>query len=68
MLETGIRMLKLRHILEVDEQGLFRANPKEQMLLEYYANSITHIVAKVCRVATQRQGAAPTGRAVRQQS
>lgn len=47
MLETGIRMLKLRHILEMDAEGLFRANLKEQALLEYYANSIAHIIRKV---------------------
>lgn len=43
-LETGIRMLKLRHIMESNEDGLFRANLNEQLLLEYYANSIAHIV------------------------
>ena len=46
-LETGIRMLKLRHILEVDADGLTRANLDEQLLLEYYANSIAHIVQAV---------------------
>ncbi len=46
-LETGMRMLKLRHIMEASEEGLFRANPREQLLLEYYANSIAHIVAAV---------------------
>jgi len=44
-LQTGIRMLKLRHILEVNEDGLFRANLKEHLLLEYYANSIAHQIA-----------------------
>ena len=48
-LETGIRMLKLRHILEVNEEGLFRANLNEQLLLEYYANSIAHQVATLKR-------------------
>lgn len=43
-LETGIRMLKLRHIMVSNEDGLYRANLKEQLLLEYYANSIAHIV------------------------
>ncbi len=43
-LETGIRMLKMRHVLEINDQGLFRANLNEQLLLEYYANSIAHIV------------------------
>lgn len=47
MVETGIRMLKLRHIMEVDVDGLSRANLNEQLLLEYYANSIAHIVRRV---------------------
>lgn len=46
-LETGIRMLKLRHILEVNADGLTRANLNEQLLLEYYANSIAHIVQAI---------------------
>lgn len=50
-LETGIRMLKLRHILEVNADGLFRANLSEQLLLEYYANSIAHIVEATSDVA-----------------
>lgn len=45
-LTTGIRMLTLRHILEVNSEGLFRANPNEQLLLEYYANSIAHLIKK----------------------
>lgn len=46
-LETGMRMLKLRHIMESNEEGLFRANRNEHLLLEYYANSIAHIVNAV---------------------
>ncbi len=41
---TGLRMLTLRHIVEKTDQGLFRANPKETILLEYYANSIAHLL------------------------
>jgi len=50
-LTTGIRMLTLRHILTTDEDGLYKANPNERLLLEYYANSITHLidVPKVAR-------------------
>lgn len=44
-LDTGIRMLKLRHILEINDEGLYRANLQEQLLLEYYANSIAHLIA-----------------------
>lgn len=43
-LQTGIRMLQLRHVLEVNEAGLYRANRKEQLLLEYYANAIAHML------------------------
>jgi glycerol-3-phosphate O-acyltransferase len=39
---VGLRMLTLRHlVLEVD--GNYRANPKELILLRYYANSIAHL-------------------------
>ncbi len=41
---TGLRMLSLRHIVEQTEDGLYRANPKETILLEYYANSIAHLI------------------------
>jgi len=43
-LDTGIRMLKLRHILEINDDGLYRANLNEHLLLQYYANSIAHLV------------------------
>jgi glycerol-3-phosphate O-acyltransferase len=41
--EVGLRMLLLRHFVE-EENGLYRANPKEEVLLRYYANSIAHLV------------------------
>ena len=41
---TGLRMLTLRHMAEENDRGLFRANPKEQILLQYYANSIAHLL------------------------
>lgn len=40
---TGLRMLTLRHIIIKDEKGLFRANPEETVILNYYSNSITHL-------------------------
>ncbi|MGB7286704.1 MAG: 1-acyl-sn-glycerol-3-phosphate acyltransferase [Salaquimonas sp.] len=43
-LDTGIRMLKLRHILQINSEGLYRANPKEHLLLMYYTNSIAHLL------------------------
>jgi glycerol-3-phosphate O-acyltransferase len=42
-LEVGLRMLRLRHLVE-EENGLYRANPKELLLLRYYANSIAHLI------------------------
>ena len=40
---TGLRMLTLRHIIEKTDEGLYKANPTETVLLEYYANSIAHL-------------------------
>ena len=40
---TGLRMLTLRHMVEVNEDGLYRANAGEKLLLGYYANSIAHL-------------------------
>ena len=40
--EVGLRMLQLRHFVEEDD-GLIRANPAEEILLRYYANSIAHL-------------------------
>ena len=41
--EVGLRMLLLRHFVE-EENGLYRANPHEEVLLRYYANSIAHLL------------------------
>ena len=41
-IEVGLRMLLLRHLVE-QENGLYRANPREELLLRYYANSIAHL-------------------------
>jgi glycerol-3-phosphate O-acyltransferase len=39
-----LRMLRLRHLVaEVD--GLYRVNADEIPLLDYYANSISHLLA-----------------------
>jgi glycerol-3-phosphate O-acyltransferase len=41
-ISVGLRMLTLRHlVLEAD--GNYRANPKELVLLRYYANAIAHL-------------------------
>jgi glycerol-3-phosphate O-acyltransferase len=39
---VGLRMLTLRHLV-LEEDGSYRANPDETMLLEYYANAIAHL-------------------------
>ena len=44
--EVGLRMLLLRHFV-LEENGLYRANPDEEILLRYYANAIAHLVEKV---------------------
>ena len=41
--EVGLRMLLLRHFV-LEENGLYRANPDEDILLRYYANAIAHLL------------------------
>lgn len=41
--EVGLRMLVLRHLV-LEQDGLYRINPAEVVLLRYYANSIAHLV------------------------
>ena len=42
-LSVGLRMLRLRHLVD-EEDGLFRARSRELALLAYYANSIVHLL------------------------
>jgi glycerol-3-phosphate O-acyltransferase len=42
-LTVGLRMLRLRHLIE-ERDGLFTAVPAERTLLDYYANSIAHLL------------------------
>ena len=42
-LTVGLRMLRLRHLVD-ESEGLFRARETELPLLAYYANSISHLV------------------------
>jgi glycerol-3-phosphate O-acyltransferase len=42
-LSVGLRMLRLRHLVD-ETDGLFRAREEELPLLAYYANSISHLV------------------------
>jgi len=48
--EVGLRMLLLRHFV-LEQDGLYRANPDEEILLRYYANSIAHLVHDATPVA-----------------
>ena len=43
-LTVGLRMLRLRHLVEQGEDGLVRARAEELPLLRYYANSIGHFL------------------------
>jgi glycerol-3-phosphate O-acyltransferase len=40
-LSVGLRMLRLRHLVD-EHDGLYRVNGRERRLLSYYANSIVH--------------------------
>jgi glycerol-3-phosphate O-acyltransferase len=42
-LSVGLRMLRLRHLVD-ESGGLYRARPGEAALLAYYANSISHLL------------------------
>lgn len=44
--DVGVRMLVMRGIL-IDTDGVLRANPDEKPLLDYYANSISHLVKSI---------------------
>src|SRR3954452_13197284 len=41
-ISVGLRMLTLRHLV-LEEDGNYRANPNELILLKYYANAIGHL-------------------------
>jgi glycerol-3-phosphate O-acyltransferase len=43
-LSVGLRMLRLRHLVEETGEGLYRARQAELPLLGYYANSISHLL------------------------
>jgi glycerol-3-phosphate O-acyltransferase len=42
-IEVGLRMLLLRHFV-LEQDGLYRANPAEEIMLRYYANAIAHLL------------------------
>ncbi len=41
--EFGLRILKMRGVIR-EENGIFHNNPEEDILLNYYANAIIHLV------------------------
>ena len=41
--EVGLRMLLMRHLVLL-EDGVYRANAKEEALLRFYANAIAHLL------------------------
>jgi glycerol-3-phosphate O-acyltransferase len=53
--EVGLRMLMLRHLVELNG-GIYRPNPKEHALLAYYANAIAHLLGRA-EQDTPRQAA-----------
>jgi len=55
--EVGLRMLMLRHLVELRD-GVYRANPAEHALLAYYANAIAHLVERAGAVGTSAPAAA----------
>jgi glycerol-3-phosphate O-acyltransferase len=58
-LEVGLRMLRLRHLVE-EESSLYRANPQEALLLRYYANSIAHLIPAAAAVPDDTARDAPS--------
>jgi glycerol-3-phosphate O-acyltransferase len=49
-ISVGLRMLTLRHLV-VEEDGNYRINAKDIMLLEYYANAIAHLFDEAAQPA-----------------
>jgi glycerol-3-phosphate O-acyltransferase len=41
---VGLRMLRLRHLVEDAGDGLYRVNAGETAVVAYYANSISHLI------------------------
>ena len=59
---VGLRMLRLRHLVE-ERDGLLRAHPAEGALLAYYANSIRHFLAPPSGLADKAAVQSPAGEA-----
>ena len=50
-------MLTLRHLV-LEEDGNYRANPQELILLKYYANAIVHLFENAAAPAPAKETAA----------
>jgi glycerol-3-phosphate O-acyltransferase len=50
-ISVGLRMLTLRHLVLEQDDGNYRANPQELILLRYYANAIAHLFDKATEPA-----------------
>ena len=55
-ISLGLEILRIRHIIE-EEDGLLRVNEDNRHLLDYYANSIEHLLPKAPDVAAQSEAA-----------
>jgi glycerol-3-phosphate O-acyltransferase len=54
---VGLRMLTLRHLVLEEEDGNYRANPGELILLKYYANAIVHLFENAAPPAPAKEAA-----------
>ncbi len=45
-MQVGLRMLKLRRLVEETADGLLRPRREETALLRYYANSVSHLLGE----------------------
>ena len=50
--------MTLRHLVLEREDGNYRANPKELVILKYYANAIAHLFDAAALVAARFDSAA----------
>jgi len=58
VIHVGLHMLSLRGLV-LEEEGLYTAAPEELGLLEYYANSIAHLLDRGPQVATHAPESLP---------
>ena len=45
-IEVGLRMIRLRRLVEQSADGLLRPRSEDLPVLRYYANSVSHILAR----------------------